>query len=172
MKSLNSQYGHQEFGALVGITRQAVGELLSRGVIQPGQSAAQWLLDYTANLREHAAGRGANGELAHQRSEESRVRREINEIKLAAMRGEYAPVSLLEQVLATVGRTIAGVLEPLHVNLQKRCPELTPEALKLIQLEVSKACDRAVNASLAVLDEVEESSDTMEEEGAPHEDDI
>jgi phage terminase Nu1 subunit (DNA packaging protein) len=156
MTDLDATCTQAAFGELVGITQQAVSDLLARDVVTPGQTAGQWLIDYCAHLREQAAGRGADGELAYQRSELARVSRERNQIKLDVERREYAAVSLLEQVLATVGRSIAGVLEPLHVNLHKRCPALTPEDLKLIQLEVSKACDIAVNASLAVLDVAEE----------------
>jgi phage terminase Nu1 subunit (DNA packaging protein) len=68
-------------------------------------------------------------------------------------------VSLIEQVLATVGRTIAGSLEALPGTLHKRCPALTPEDLKIVQIEVSKACDLAVTASLANLDAAEESAE-------------
>lgn len=156
MTDLDATCTQAAFGELVGITQQAVSDLLARDVVTPGQTAGKWLIDYCAHLREQAAGRGADGELAYQRSELARVSRERNQIKLDVERREYAAVSLLEQVLATVGRSIAGVLEPLHVNLHKRCPALTPEDLKLIQLEVSKACDIAVNASLAVLDVAEE----------------
>ena len=62
------------------------------------------------------------------------------------------------QVLATVGRTIAGSLEALPGTLHKRCPALTPEDLKIVQIEVSKACDLAVAASLANLDAAEEAA--------------
>lgn len=149
----------ERFGQLVGITQQAVSDLLMRKVLQPGATAGQWLLDYTAHLREQAAGRGADGELAYQRSELARVSRERAEIKLALERQDSAPVALLEQVLATVGRSIVGVLEPLHVNLHRLCPALTPDDLKLIQTEVARACDLAANASLANLDVVEDPSD-------------
>lgn len=161
--NLGSTCTQQEFGDLVGISQPAVSDLLSRGVIQPGNAAGQWLLDYTAHLREQAAGRGADGELAYQRSELARVSRERAEIKLALERKDFAPVALIEQVLATVGRSIAGVLEPLHVNLHKLCPALTPEDLKLIQLEVAKACDIAVSASLASLDAGDEGGDIAED---------
>lgn len=149
-----------DFGLLVGIGQPAVSDLLSRGIIKPGQTAGQWLLDYTAHLREQAAGRGMDGELAYQRSELARVNRERAEIKLALERKEYAPVQLLEQVLATVGRSIAGALEPLHSSLAKRCPALTPEDLRHIQIEVSRACDLAATASLEVLDTQQEDDDT------------
>lgn len=149
-----------DFGLLVGIGQPAVSDLLSRGIIKPGQTAGQWLLDYTSHLREQAAGRGMDGELAYQRSELARVNRERAEIKLALERKEYAPVQLLEQVLATVGRSIAGALEPLHSSLAKRCPALTPEDLRHIQIEVSKACDLAATASLDVLDAQQEDEET------------
>ena len=140
-----------EFGELVGIGQPVVSGLLERNVIAPGATAGQWLLAYTKHLREQAAGRGADGELAFQRSELARVSRERAEIKLALERREYAPVALIEQVLAQVGRSIAGVLEPMHVNLHRLCPNLTPEDLKMIQRELSRACDLAVAESLDML---------------------
>lgn len=154
-----------QFGELVGISQQAVSEMLQRNVIKPGDSVGLWLIDYVAHLRDQAAGRGADGELARQRSELARVSRERAEIKLALERKLFAPVQFIEQVLATVGRSIAGVLEPLHATLHKRCPALTPEDLKFIQQEVAKACDLAVNVSLSNLDVEEEgaSGDVSEE---------
>lgn len=150
-----------EFAELVGIGQPAVSGLLARGVIQPGASAASWLIDYAGHLREEAAGRGMDGELAYQRSELARVSRERAEIKLAMERKEFAAVALLEQVLATVGRSIAGALEPLHATLHKRCPALTAEDLKIIQAEVSRACDLAASASLAVLDAADAEEDPV-----------
>lgn len=153
---LNTPLTQAQFGKIVGIGQPAVSDLLARGVIKPGMLGGAWVYDYCSHLREQAAGRGADGELAFQRSELARVSRERAEIKLNVERREFAPVALLEQVLATVGRSIAGVLEPLHVNLHKLCPALTPEDVKIIQREVSKACDLAVTASLAVLDAPDE----------------
>lgn len=153
MIDLNATMSQTEFGELVGVSQQAVSDMLARDVLAPGDSCGQWLLAYTSHLREQAAGRGMDGELAFQRSELARVSRERAEIKLALERKDYAPVALLEQVMATVGRSIVGVLEPLHVNLHRLCPHLTPEDLKLIQTEVSKACDIAASASLSVLDD-------------------
>lgn len=154
---LDSTCTQDQFGQLVGVSQQAVSDMLARKVLQPGESVGKWLLDYTAHLREQAAGRGADGELAFQRSELARVSRERAEIKLALERKEYAPVVLIEQVLAIVGRTVAGVLEPMHVNLHRLCPQLTPDDLKLIQTEIARACDLAASASIAILDVPDES---------------
>lgn len=139
------------FGELVGVSQPAVSDMVTREVLTPGQTAGQWLHAYCAHLREQAAGRGADGELAFQRSELARVNRERAEIKLALERQQYAPVALIEQVLATVGRGIVGVLEPLHIELHRQCPALTPEDIKHIQTAVSRACDLAASASLALL---------------------
>ncbi len=158
--NLDATCTQAQFGELVGISQPAVSDLLARSVIQPGAPAGVWLLDYCAHLREQAAGRGADGELAFQRSELARVSRERAEIKLALERKEYAPVALIEQVLATVGRSIAGSLEALPGSLHKRRPALTPEDLKIVQIEVSKACDLAVTASLANLDAAEEAAES------------
>lgn len=145
-----------QFAKLVGVGQSAVSDLLSRGVISSGQTARVWLEDYCGHLREMAAGRGMDGELAYERAEATRVGRERNEIKLALDRKTYAPVTLLEQVLATVGRKIAGVLEPLPGKLQKRCPQLAPDDLVLIQRDIAHACDVAAQASLSILDEPDE----------------
>lgn len=147
------------FGELIGVGQPAVSDMVARQVLRPGDTARQWLLAYCAHMREQAAGRGADGELAFQRSELARVSRERAEIKLAKERGEYAEVALIEQVLATVGRGIVGALEPLHVTLHRQCPALTPEDLKLIQTEVARACDLAASASLALLDVPDEDAE-------------
>lgn len=168
-EALQQVVTQQAFGEVVGISQKSVSDLITRGVIQPGEPVASWLLGYTSHLREQAAGRGADGKLADARTkvaQEQFIRLE-RQNRVAA--GELVPVEILEMVLSTVGRTIAGVLEPLHINLHKLCPALTPEDIKIIQLEVSKACDIAVSASMAVLDvEPEEPSDIPDE--VQHED--
>lgn len=160
MQDLDQPCTQAQFGELIGVSQPAVSDMIAREVLTPGDSARRWLLAYCAHMREQAAGRGADGELAFQRSELARVSRERAEIKLALERRQYAPVAVIEQVLATVGRSIVGVLEPLHVNLHRQCPALTPEDLKLIQAEISRACDIAATASLAVLDAEDEADGT------------
>lgn len=164
---LDAPCTQQEFADMFDISQKTVSELLSRAVIQPGQTRGDWVRDYASHLRERAAGRGADNALADNRAEESFTRNELLKIKLAVERKEYAPVSTIELVLSSVGRAIVGILEPLHVNLHKLCPALTPEDLKIIQREVAKACDVAVTASLASLDVGEEDTDIPEVEDEP-----
>ncbi|WP_157598306.1 MULTISPECIES: hypothetical protein [unclassified Rhizobacter] len=68
MEALQHPMTQEQFGDLVGISQQAVSELLGRAILQAGQPAATWLRAYTKHLREQAAGRGADGELARERA--------------------------------------------------------------------------------------------------------
>jgi phage terminase Nu1 subunit (DNA packaging protein) len=162
-----------EFGELVGISQPAVSEHISSGVLASGDSAGQWLKDYISNLREQAAGRGAGGDLAYERAIQARVARERNEIQLAKDRREWAAVSMLELFCSHIGRSVAGLLEPLPTEIHKLCPALTPDDVRRIQLTVSKACNMAAAAVLADFDEPDQDptsqadADDSDDEDAP-----
>lgn len=155
---LDAPCTQEAFAQLVGISQPAVSELLTRGILVPGQPVREWLLRYTANLREQAAGRGGDGELAINRAAESRTRNELLQMRLAERRKELLPAGLIEEVIAHVGRQIRGKLEPLHVQLKVRCPQLTADDLKLIETEVAVACNLAASMSLASLADLDEDS--------------
>lgn len=141
-----------EFGVLVGIGQSAVSDLLSRSVLDAGQPVGVWLLAYTSHLREQAAGRGADGELAANRAKESFTRNQLLESKLAERRKEVAPVAIIEQILAHIGSQIRSHLESLPSTLKMRCPQLDAEAIKLIETEIFNSCNLAANASMTSLD--------------------
>lgn len=140
-----------EFGQAVGITRRSVTDLQADGIIKKGDTAGQWLVAYTTHLRVGAAGRAGGENLSKERALQAKIARERDEIRLNVDRGLFAPVEALEQALATMGGVVVSALQPLHLRLQKRCPELTPKALALIQAEVAKACAAAEKACLAQL---------------------
>jgi len=152
-----------EFAALVGVSQPAVSDMLARGVIKPGQTTVEWLQSYCAHLREQAAGRGGDGELAAKRAEESGKRTELLEIKIAQLRREVVPVAVLEQILAHCGRNIRSSLEALPVDLHRLCPDLPLEGVKLIEDGIAKACNATASMTLASLDEL--NSDGDEEGG-------
>lgn len=143
----------EAFGALVGISQPAVSDLMSRGVIEQGQPAGAWLLAYTAHLREQAAGRGADGELASERARLAREQADAVAMKNAQARRELAPVGVIEEVLAHVARQIATVLEGVQPQLRRRFPDLSGDQLKLIATELARARQLAASVSLSVLDE-------------------
>lgn len=149
--SLSSTCTQAEFGAMVGIGQPAVSEHLAAGVLIPGDTAGAWLLDYTGHLREQAAGRGADGELAYQRSELARVSRERAEIKLSLERKEFTSVDLIEQVIAYIASQIRDHLQALPVALKLRCPHLSGDDLKIVETIVAETLNLAASMSLASL---------------------
>ncbi|MBS3996605.1 MAG: hypothetical protein KGZ67_04610 [Hydrogenophaga sp.] len=154
-----------EFADWIGVTQQAVSDMVGRGVLHPGQSLKEWMRAYCNHMRGVAAGRGSDAELARERAELTRINSQRARLKLEMEQGESAPIAAIEQVLASIGRGIGGHLEPLPGVIHKLCPDLTPEALKQVQAAVSKACDLAVSASLDLLTE-------PDEEAAPDGDDL
>lgn len=155
-----------EFADWIGVTQQAVSDMVGRGVLQPGQTFKEWTRAYCNHMRGVASGRGSDAELAKERAHATRVARERNEIKLAVDLGQFAPVTGLELVLATVGSAVAARLESLMPKLHKLCPELTPQAVALGQREVKKACDEAAAVSLALLDKLEAEAQELEAQDA------
>lgn len=160
--NLDAPCTQAEFAQLVGVSQPAVSELLTKGVLGKGQMARTWLLAYTAHLREGAAGRGADGELAANRAAESATRNEMLQIKLKRMRGEYAEVALIEQVLAHVGTQIASKLEPLPARIKMLCSQLTAEDLKEIEGVITAARNLAAASSLATLQDANKDDDADE----------
>ncbi len=161
MIDLNAKITQAQFGELVGISQPAVSDLQSRGVILAGQPAAEWLKSYCLHLREQAAGRAAAGELdlASERAHLARVQRERIEMQNAVTRRELAPVSLMEAVLANVGRQIAGILEAIPVQLKRRS-SLSMEDIAFVEGEIVKARNLA-----AAIELKEELDDEDAEEG-------
>lgn len=160
-----------EFGDLIGIGRPTVSDLVTRGVLTAGDSAHAWLLAYCRRLREQAAGRASDGDLdlVQERAALARSQREAQEIKNAALRGQYAPVSLLEDVLAGASAAVVDRLDGVEGLLQRVSPDL-PEATRAALLQtISSARNDWVRATAQlvtdILDEVEseESAETADE---------
>ena len=135
-----------DFGALVGITQPAVSDLLARRILASDGLAHDWLLAYCKHLRDQAAGRGADGELAIERARLAREQADAKAMENAERRSELAPVSMLEAVLAKVASDVASVLQALPPKIRRRCPDLSGEALRVIEDEIARA--RAVAAAV------------------------
>lgn len=152
----------EQFAQLVGISQPAVSDLLTRGVLGKGQSAQTWLHAYTGHLREQAAGRGADGELAMRRAQESATRNELLQIKLKKARGEYAEIAVIEQVLAAIGARISSLLEPLPARIKQLKPAFTAEDLKEIDAVITDARNLAASACVDMLSDGESDADADE----------
>ncbi|MDE1715734.1 terminase small subunit [Chromobacterium amazonense] len=137
-----SRVGTQsEFGQLVGISQQAVSELVSRGVLAQGGTLIAWLQSYCANLREQAAGRASNGELdlVQERARLAKEQADRVARRNAQEERELAPVWALEVTLAGVSRQIASVLEAIPVKIKRASATISTADLDMITREIIAA---------------------------------
>lgn len=139
-----------EFGALVGITQQAVSDLQARGVIATGQPLATWLLAYCNHLREVAAGRDPDGQLASERTRLAREQADRMAMRNAVDRKEYAPVVLLEEVLANLARQVATQLDAVLPEVRRRFPYLTGEPIRFLEERLAGAREAAASARFTI----------------------
>ncbi len=130
-----------EFGELVGVSQQAVSELVRSGHLPEGSSGGAWLLAYCGRLRAQAAGRGADGALvlAQERAHLAREQRIAQALKNAVSRKEYAPVGLLTEVLATASQAVATQLDALPGLIHKVAPEMSQDARDAVARTVAAA---------------------------------
>ena len=148
----------EQFGDMVGVSQPVVSELMTRGILLAGQPAATWLRAYTKHLREQAAGRGADGELARERARLAREQADRVAMDNAVNRRELAPVSVLELVLAKMAGDVGSLLQGLVPRVRRRV-DLPGEALRILDEEVTKARNRAAAMTLADAEEEPEEED-------------
>ena len=131
------------FGDMVGISQQAVSELVRAGVLPVGGTYGQWLIAYCERLREQAAGRmsadGSGLDLVQERAALARAQREGIEIKNATLRGEFASVQLLAQVLANASQAVAERFDHLKADVRQACPDLPPDAADRVVTVIAAA---------------------------------
>lgn len=117
-----------EFGAWVGVSEARVSQFMAEGVLTRGESGHEWLIAYCERMRDMAAGRASSElgglDLVQERAALAREQRLGIAIKNAVARGEYAPISLLAEVLATASQSVSERFEQLPGLLRKGCPEL------------------------------------------------
>lgn len=101
------------FGALVGVSRQAVGDAVSRGVLEPGASVGVWLQAYCSNLREVAAGRGGDDQasLTQARARQAIADATLKELDYLERVGELVAVQDLEPRLSAWAVAIRAEVE-------------------------------------------------------------
>lgn len=158
------------FGEMVGISQQAVSNLVSRGVLTPGASTDAWIIGYCSHLREVAGGRVAAGDL-DLATERARLARE-HAAKLTMQnnmtRRQLAPTHLLEEILAKAGNKAAAILDTIPSAIQRRVPALNEDAIAAIAREVAKARNMAASLTLSAFDD-EACSDVSNDAGASDE---
>ena len=140
-----------EFGQLVGITQQAVSDLVRAGVLKPNLTGQAWLHAYCERLREEAAGRA--GRLADARAALDEERRSEIAMRNAAKRRELLSVGVMSEVIARVGRKSRVIFESIIPALRLRFPELSADQLRLIESELARARNELASMSVTHSDD-------------------
>lgn len=155
------------FGGLVGISQPAVSDLIARGVLRQGDTARVWLLAYSEHLRLVAAGRDPDGELSTERARVARATAEKIEMANAVTRREFAPIGLLELVLADMARKVSTRLDAVVPQIRRRAPDLPAAVLAFITAELVDARESCAAVNLDDAEKLAREGD--DEDDAPPE---
>jgi phage terminase Nu1 subunit (DNA packaging protein) len=147
------------FGELVGISQQAVSDLMDRGVIAAGDTAGAWLRAYCEHLRKVAAGRDPDGDLARERARLAKESADRVAMQNAEKRRELVPIELLTDALASVARQLATRLDTIVPTLRKRVPDLSHDALQLIETTLAEGRALAAGVTLESADDGDDDED-------------
>src|SRR5690606_21772953 len=103
-----------QFAKIVGVSQPLVFKLLDRGTLQPGDTMGEWLLAYCASLREVAAGRGGDEQvaMAEARARQARFDADLRELEFFEKIGALVQVEDIEPLLS--GWAATGRAELLH----------------------------------------------------------
>jgi len=162
---LDQATSQQAFGSIVGISQQAVSQMLSKGVLSPGGSAGQWVLEYCLHLREAAAGRATDGsiDLPTERALLARAQRQGQEIKNKVAEGLYAPIESLTDVLANAAQAAVDHFEQIPASINRVCPGLDQAVRDLIMATIANARNEFVRKTASLISDALEPCDLQEE---------
>ena len=140
---------------VVGVSQQAISALVTEGKLAvDGVLLGDVLAAYCQRLRAQAAGRlGAEVgglDLVQERAALAREQRLGIEIKNAVLRREFAPITLLSEVLATASQSVVERFEQLPGQLKKACPDLPDAARDVVMVALASARNEWVRATSAL----------------------
>ncbi|MFD1709836.1 terminase small subunit [Ottowia sp. GY511] len=158
---LNAPPSALDVAILVGVTRQAIANMLSDNRLGSPKTNGELLLAYCARLRETASNRGqvirsdGDGDLNPQqeKAQLDRSRREAQEIKNAVARGEFAPIELLTNTLASASVAVADQFDQLPNMVRKSCPDMRPGEVETVQRVINNARNAWVRGTAALVSE-------------------
>lgn len=133
-----------EIAAHLDISDRRLRELLTEwGVDHKTTTLSDIRIRYIRRLREEAAGRSSGGEydLTNERARLAKEQADKVAMANAVTRNALAPRALLVLVLARTAPKVCAILEALPGAIKRRVPMLDQAAIRVIELEISKARD-------------------------------
>ena len=160
---LSKPLTQEEFGRLVGITQQAIEQKVAEGILRRGALGCEWLLSYCDRLREQAAGRNSDESRANTIANTKLAEEKVlgQQIKNAISLKQYAPVSLLTEVLSGAASAAATHLDSIVPTLMREGIELTDSQRTRVSTIVARARNELVEKAtdLALLDLIDADDD-------------
>lgn len=153
---------------MIGVSEAAVSGMAKAGIIVSNECAGAWLRGYCSHIREQAAGRAASGDLdlASERARLAKEQADKVAMQNAERRGELAPVSAMEMVLATVGAKVGRILDTIPGQVRRRVPGIGSEVIEAIATDIAKCRNMASSMTLASLADSDEDQPDEDVEGA------
>ena len=143
-------------GQLVGVSQQAISALVNDGKIPATGTVGAVLLSYCERLRDQAAGRmgeeSGGLDLVQERAALARSQRIAQDLKNDIARGEYAPIGLLTDVLATASAAVVDRFEQLEGALRKACPDLPDAARSTVMTVIASARNEWIRSTAQLVD--------------------
>lgn len=153
---LGEKVTQAEFGDAVGVGQPTVSRLISDGVLIASGTFGQWLAAYCERLREQAAGRlgeeSGGLDLVQERAALARSQRIAQDLKNDIARGEYAPIGLLTDVLATASAAVVDRFEQLEGALRKACLDLPDAARSTVMTVIASARNEWIRSTAQLVD--------------------
>lgn len=153
---LDDPITHEAFADIVGVSQQAVSEMVATGILPRTGTGRDWLHAYCKRLRDKAAGRDNDSILAQERAALARAQRVGQEMKNAIVAKQYAPIGLMSKLLAEAAQSAVEHLDKLPSVLRMTCPDLPFAARKSLDKaltdarnEVARAVDQFTERRLA-----------------------
>ena len=154
-ESLDRLGTQQELAELIGVSEARISQMVGDGIVERGATLVMQIRSYCAWLREVAAGRASSEigglDLVQERAALAREQRLGIEIKNAVLRGDFAPIALLSEVLATASQSVVERFEQLPGQLKKACPDLPDAAREQVMSALASARNEWVRATEALV---------------------
>lgn len=153
------------FASLVDVSEARVSQLVDEGTLQRGSTGEEWLIAYCRRLREQAAGRDPDGDLAAARTRLANEQADRVAHANAIARLEYLPVAVIEDVLSRVARQMAAIFDSFVPELRKDCPELVGEALRIVEAKIARVRELAASIRIDTPDPQAEADAELGDDG-------
>jgi len=138
----------EQFAQLVGITQPQVSQLIAKGVLTRKDGLSKWLLQYTKNLREQAAGWQSKDGRIDRMAEAGFLdiaKRKLLDLEYARQTLELLPLSGFKLGLEFILGAVRSKLLAAPSRIRSQDPHVTPRQMSLWEQQVREILEELSN---------------------------